>query len=224
MSKCLKIVLAIFLSLVIIAGVPVGIITQGFRKWDKLKISNVSGSEYKSLQDRYNDLENENNWLRNKFMYADYNVLFMDSYSSIGVDGGNNSEVCYVYNKVGHDLFFNSFRISNIQKLFISQESVFEIRFFDLYNVYEKKDNSFLTDFRIEDKDKRITNDFINSVTFNIGYTEEITDEQKTLIEAGTDESAYFNARFVADYSLNKETNLYDVDVILLIDSLRVDN
>lgn len=224
MSKFLKIVLAIFLSLVIIAGVPVGIITQGFRKWDKLKISNVSGSEYKSLQDRYNDLENENNWLRNKFMYADYNVLFMDSYSAIGVDGGNNSEVCYVYNKVGFDLFFNSFRISNIQKLFISQESVFEIRFFDLYNVYEKKDNSFLTDFRIEDKDKRITNDFINSVTFNIGYSEEITDEQKTLIEAGTDESAYFNARFVADYSLNKETNLYDVDVILLIDSLRVEN
>lgn len=224
MSKCLKIVLAIFLSLVIIAGVPVGIITQGFRKWDKLKISNVSGSEYKSLQDRYNDLENENNWLRNKFMYADYNVLFMDSYSAIGVDGGNNSEVCYVYNKVGYDLFLNSFRISNIQKLFISQESVFEIRFFDLYNVYEKKDNSFLTDFRIEDKDKRITNDFINSVTFNIGYSEEITDEQKTLIEAGTDESAYFNARFVADYSLNKETNLYDVDVILLIDSLRVEN
>ena len=224
MSKCLKIVLAIFLSLVIIAGATVGIITQGFRKWDKLKISNVSGSEYKSLQDRYNDLENENNWLRNKFMYADYNVLFMDSYSAIGVDGGNNSEVCYVYNKVGYDLFFNSFRISNIQKLFISQESVFEIRFFDLYNVYEKKDNSFLTDFRIEDKDKRITNDFINSVTFNIGYSEEITDEQKTLIEAGTDESAYFNARFVADYSLNKETNLYDVDVILLIDSLRVDN
>lgn len=224
MSKCLKIVLAIFLSLVIIAGATVGIITQGFRKWDKLKISNVSGSEYKSLQDRYNDLENENNWLRNKFMYADYNVLFMDSYFAIGVDGGNNSEVCYAYEKVGYDLFFNSFRISNIQKLFISQESVFEIRFFDLYNVYEKKDNSFLTDFRIEDKDKRITNDFINSVTFNIGYTEEITDEQKTLIEAGTDESAYFNARFVADYSLNKETNLYDVDVILLIDSLRVDN
>lgn len=224
MSKFLKIVLAIFLSLVIIAGVPVGIITQGFRKWDKLKTSNVSGSEYKSLQDRYNDLENENNWLRNKFMYADYNVLFMDSYSAIGVDGGNNSEVCYAYEKVGYDLFFNSFRISNIQKLFISQESVFEIRFFDLYNVYEKKDNSFLTDFRIEDKDKRITNDFINSVTFNIGYSEEITDEQKTLIEAGTDESSYFNARFVADYSLNKETNLYDVDVILLIDSLRVEN
>lgn len=224
MSKFLKIVLVIFLSLVIIAGVPVGIITQGFRKWDKLKISNVSGSEYKSLQDRYNDLENENNWLRNKFMYADYNVLFMDSYSAIGVDGGNNSEVCYAYEKVGYDLFFNSFRISNIQKLFISQESVFEIRFFDLYNVYEKKDNSFLTDFRIEDKDKRITNDFINSVTFNIGYSEEITDEQKSLIEAGTDESSYFNARFVADYSLNKETNLYDVDVILLIDSLRVEN
>lgn len=83
-------------------------------------------------------------------------------------------------------------------------------------------DSSCLTTFRAENLKERITTEYISKsgVKFSIIYSDNITKEQKTLIEAGTDENIKFKVNYECDLKLDDYTELYNVDVRIIVESV----
>lgn len=242
MSKFLKIVLAIFLSLVIIAGVPVGIITQGFRKWDKLKdnkITNfyhngkngVSADIYNDLQDEYTDLDNLLNCITTDKIYSNLDIKKDNYYSGLSVDTGNDAYLLYSLNYKKDNGFvgnspISSARIKDLKTIFTKTNVHYEYRSYSILSVYPKNDlkkyngSSCLSYFSV--LDYVVVDDYISreDVTFNIVYGENITDEQKSLIETGIDENTEFDVNFFFDLKKDDYTNLYSINVSLLVEKI----
>ncbi len=240
MSKCLKIVLAIFLSLVIIAGAIVGIITQGFRKWDKLKdnkITNfyyngkngVSADAYNDLLSDYDTLDKYYNFLLNDKIYGNLEIHTYDFYSGFSIDNGNYSFILYSVSKKKYNGFVEksivtSSYINDLKKMFSKSNVHYEYRDFRICNVYAKNElkkynGSYpLTSFSMVDN--VITNDYFlkENVTFEIVYSENITSEQKALVEAGIDENTKFNVNFEFDLKQDEYTDFYTINVRLIVE------
>ena len=242
MSKCLKIVLAIFLSLVIIAGATVGIITQGFRKWDKLKdnkITNfyhngkngVSADTYNNLQDDYTDLDNLLNCITTDKIYSNLDIKKDNYYSGLSVETGNDAYILYSLNYKKDNGFvgnspISSAYIKDLKTMFTKTNVRYEYRSYTIFAVYPKNDfkkyngSSCLSYFSV--LDYVIINDYISrkDVTFNIVYGENITSEQKALIEAGIDENTEFDVNFFFDLKKDDYTNLYTINVSLFVEKI----
>ncbi len=242
MSKCLKIVLAIFLSLVIIAGAIVGIITQGFRKWDKLKdnkITNfyhngkngVSADLYNDLQDDYTDLDNLLNRITTDKIYSNLDIKKDNYYSAFSVETGNDGFILYSLNYKSYNGFAGnspktSAHIKDLKKIFTKNNVHYEYRSYTIFSVYPKNDfkkyngSSCLAVFSVIDN--ILTDEYFSkeNVTFNIVYGEEITDEQKALIEAGIDENIEFDVNFFFDLKKDDYTNLYSINVSLFVEKI----
>ena len=240
MSKCLKIVLAIFLSLVIIAGASVGIITQGFRKWDKLKdnkITNfyyngkngVSADAYNDLLSDYDTLDKYYNFLLNDKIYGNLEIRTYDFYSSFRVETEKSSFMLYsisekTINPFVQNLPRNSARINELKNLFTKSDVYFEYQHFNLYHVFAKNDfknyngTSALATFKA--KDNVIFGEYFlkEKVTFEIVYSENITSEQKALVEAGIDENTKFNVNFEFDLKQDEYTDFYTINVRLIVE------
>lgn len=82
MSKFWKIFISIILALVLIVGVSVGIVTNGFKKWDKLSSCFSSEDEF--------DIE---------FKYSGYSVAFGNSYN--GFERSCSKEDCRRFTSFG---------------------------------------------------------------------------------------------------------------------------
>lgn len=239
MSKCLKIVLAIFLSLVIIAGATVGIITQGFRKWDKLKdnkITNfyhngkngVSADAYNDLLNDYNKLDKYYNFMLNGKIYGNLEIHVYDFFSSFRVETEKSSFMLYSISEKTDNPFVqnlpqNSARINELKNLFTKSNVYFEYQDFNLYHVFAKNDFKKYNGTSVLGTFKAKTNVILGEyflrekVTFEIVYSENITSEQKTLIEAGIDENTRFNVNFDFDLKQDDYTDFYTINVRLII-------
>lgn len=193
MSKLSKVVISVLLTLVVFAGVYVGVMTQGFKKWDKL-----SFKEEKEKVD--NTIFPEK--LKTEKAYVGYCVV---------ATGEGSSSWTYALPKVysrklnAKDLNTH-FNLSN-------KETVARIELFAEYYTYDS-DGNLLNSFASFDYDKQIDGSLVATYNVTMDISEDLK-EYKDVIEEGTDLLTFFSYWIEVKVLNNVENNdLYDVSVI----------
>lgn len=192
MSKFGKVVISVLLALVIIAGVYVGVVTKGFKDWDKLTFEEKEEVDNTIFPEK----------LTSEKVYSGYSVV---------ATGGGSSSWTYplpkIYNRNlnAKDLKFQ-FDLSN-------KETVARLDCFAQYYTYDA-DGNLVNEFTIFDYDKQIDGSLVATYSVNMDIAEELN-EYKSVIEEGTDLLTYFNYWIEVKVLKNLENNeLYDVSVI----------
>lgn len=193
MSKLCKVFISVILTLVVFAGVYVGVMTKGFKKWDKL-----SFKEEKEKVD--NTIFPEK--LRTEKAYVGYCVV---------VTGEGSSSWTYPLPKV----YSRKACAKDLKYIFdlSKKEMVARLDCFAEYYTYDI-DGNLLNSFTIIDFDKQIDGSLVATYNVSMDVSEELN-EYKDVIEEGLDLSPYFSYWIEVKVLKNFENNdLYDVSVI----------